>query len=103
MPNWLERTDVPLMVSRRRIEQRCKRRLPRALGPWVLDSGGFTELAMFGEWRSSAQQYAAQVRRYADEIGGLCWAAPQDWMCEPSMLERTGLTVAEHQRRTIEN
>lgn len=31
------------------------------------------------------------------------WAAPMDWMCEPQMLERTGLTVKDHQRLTIEN
>jgi hypothetical protein len=43
------------------------------------------------------------VRRYTDEIGNLVWAAPQDWMCEPIMLARTGLTVADHQRRTITN
>lgn len=37
------------------------------------------------------------------EIGVLDWASPQDWMCEPQMLAHTGLTVAEHQRRTVEN
>lgn len=31
------------------------------------------------------------------------FAAAQDWMCEPFMLERTGLPIAEHQRRTIES
>lgn len=31
------------------------------------------------------------------------WAAPQDWMCEPVMLAKTGLTVTEHQHRTVEN
>jgi hypothetical protein len=30
-------------------------------------------------------------------------AAPQDWMCEPFMIERTGLRVAEHLHRTVEN
>ena len=33
----------------------------------------------------------------------LDWAAPQDYMCEPIMLARTGLSIAEHQRRTIES
>ncbi|MFD9948759.1 hypothetical protein, partial [Nonomuraea sp. NPDC059022] len=36
-------------------------------------------------------------------IGDLDWAAPQDWMCEPWMLAKTGLTIAEHQRRTVAN
>lgn len=51
----------------------------------------------------SARDYAADVRRFRDEIGQLEWAAPQDWMCEPVMLKKTGLTVDEHQRLTIEN
>lgn len=33
----------------------------------------------------------------------MLWAAPQDWMCEPSMLRSTGLSVADHQRLTVEN
>ncbi len=53
--SWLGRTDVPLFVSRRRLAG--IRRLPRALGPWALDSGGFTELSMFGRWRTTAAQY----------------------------------------------
>jgi hypothetical protein len=31
------------------------------------------------------------------------WAAPMDWMCEPVILKKTGLTVAQHQRRTVDN
>jgi hypothetical protein len=58
---------------------------------------------MFGEWRTSTSQYVTDVERFAGEIGALDWVAPQDWMCEPHMLERTGLTVADHQRRTVTN
>lgn len=29
------------------------------------------------------------------------FAAIQDWMCEPFMIAKTGLDIAEHQRRTI--
>ena len=43
------------------------------------------------------------MARYQAEIGRLVWAAPMDWMCEPSMLASTGLSVAEHQARTVEN
>ncbi|OHV42207.1 hypothetical protein BBK14_11335 [Parafrankia soli] len=98
-PSWLERTTVPLFVSHRRLLRR--RTLPRAIGPWALDSGAFSEIAANGQFETSPQQYATAVRRYADEIGGMTWAAPQDWMCEPIMLAKTGLTVAEHQRRTV--
>jgi hypothetical protein len=101
MPNWLATSDVPLFVSRRRLAGR--RRLPRAGVSWALDSGGFTELQMHGRWTVSAEQYAAEVVRFQHEIGNMDWAAPQDWMCEPHMLRKTGLTVEEHQRRTVDN
>ena len=29
--------------------------LPRARGRWALDSGGFSELSLYGEWRTSAR------------------------------------------------
>jgi len=43
----------------------------------------------------------AAVRRYRDEIGHLDWAAPQDWMCEPFIVAKTGLSMREHLRRTV--
>lgn len=43
------------------------------------------------------------MRRYRDEIGHLAWAAPQDWMCEPHIIRATGLSVREHQKRTVDN
>lgn len=99
--SWLARLDVPLFISHRRLDKR--RSLPRALGPWALDSGGFSELSMYGEWRTSPRDYAKAARRYVDEIGGLRWAAIQDWMCEPFILAKTRLTMADHQRRTVES
>ena len=99
--NWLGLTNVPLFISRRRLQDR--RTFPRALGPWALDSGGFSELSMFGAWQVTPKQYAAQVLRFGEEIGQLAWAAPQDWMCEPSIIAKTGLSVAEHQARTTAN
>lgn len=85
------------MVSARRL--RGMRRLPRAAAPWVIDSGGFTELSMYGRWTVSHAQYVEELQRFV-AIGLLAWAAPQDWMCEPWVLAKTGLTVAEHQERT---
>ncbi len=99
--SWLARDVGPLFVSHRRLAGR--RRLPRAAGGWALDSGGFSELALHGRWLTTAKDYVAATRRYAVEIGNLDWAAPMDWMCEPAMLARTGLTVAEHQARTVAN
>ncbi|MFO0880722.1 MAG: hypothetical protein U0840_25600 [Gemmataceae bacterium] len=99
--NWLDRLDVPMMVSRRTLAAR--KRLPRAITSWVLDSGGFTELSLQGRWTVPAMTYSTEVRRYHDEIGHLQWAAIQDWMCEPWILARTGLTVRDHQWQTIAN
>jgi hypothetical protein len=100
-PGWLGTAGVPLFVSRRRLTAR--KTFPRALAPWALDSGGFTELDMFGNWTLSPAEYVADVRRFRDEVGQMAWAAPQDWMCEPHITKKTGLSVQEHQRRTIAN
>ena len=101
-PAWMTgRAGVPVMVSRRRLN----RSLPAqpAAHPWVLDSGGFTELSTFGEWSFEPGQYADEVRRYQARLGGLDWCAQQDWMCEPWIVEKTGLSVVEHQQRTVAN
>lgn len=99
--NWLASAGVPLFVSRRTLVR--LKSLPHATTSWALDSGGFTELSMHGAWNTTPQEFVTDVRRYYDEIGSLVWSAPQDWMCEPDMLKRTGLCVEEHQRRTIVN
>jgi hypothetical protein len=101
-PAWLSRDlGVPLLVSHRRLAGR--RSLPRATGPWALDSGGFTELSMYGRWRTTEHAYITAVRRYANEIGQLAWAAPMDHMTEAQVLSRTGGTVRSHQQRTVAN
>lgn len=74
---------------------------------------GFTELQKYGEWRVTPQEYVTRLRRYRDEVSRLEWAAPQDWMCEPIVINGgtvagqrfagTHLSVAEHQRRTVLN
>lgn len=74
-PGWLARTAVPLFVSARRL--RVSKTLPRAVAPWALDSGGFTELQQYGRWTVTPADYVARVRRYRDEIGNLTCAAPQ--------------------------
>lgn len=110
-PGWLAAIGVPLFVSDRRL--RVYKKLPVAAAPWALDSGGFTELQKYGRWTVTPAEYVARIRRYRDEVGHLQWAAPQDWMCEPIVISGgqagpnrfagTGLSVAEHQRRTVAN
>lgn len=101
--SWLGRedVDVPLFVSHRRLAQR--KRLPVSTAPWALDSGGFTELNLYGRWVTTEAEYVDAVARYADEVGNLAWAAPMDWMCEPFVVGKTGLSVKVHQERTVEN
>ena len=99
-PQWLANLDVPMFISRRSL---CSvKALPQAKVRWALDSGGFTEVHK-GGWELTAAEYVAEVRRYTDEIGNMDWCAPQDWMCEATALQATGLTVAEHQSRTTAN
>jgi hypothetical protein len=99
-PGWLVDGQAELFVSDWQLRKR--HRLPVAAREWALDSGAFTTHQRRADFDPPAV-YAARVRRYRDEIGRLQWAAPQDWMCEPAMLATTGLTVAEHQRRTVTN
>lgn len=69
----------------------------RAIG----DSGGFTSVARDGGYKETPAQF---VQAWAPFVG-LPWlevVASQDYMCEPFVLKITGLTVADHQRLTIE-
>lgn len=102
MPHWLERAGVPLFVSHRRLMRR--RRMPRAVAPWALDSGAFSEILLHGEFTTSPRAYVAAVRRY-QHIGRLQWASQQDHMTEPWILERSTLakTVAQAQLWTTHN
>ena len=102
-PSWLWKEPIkyPLFISNRALS-RYKSFKP-ADKAWSLDSGGFTELNMYGTWVTTPEQYIQQIRRYISEIGHLNWAAPQDWMCEPQVLKKTGFTVPEHQLLTVQN
>jgi hypothetical protein len=101
MPSWLNVCEFPLFVSRTRLARYVT--LPRARGPWALDSGGFTQLDKRGDWSITPGQYVDEAYRYRDEIGQLSWAAPMDWMCEPRVRARTGLSISEHLHRTVDN
>jgi hypothetical protein len=90
---------VPVLVSYGRLREAAN--FPRASAPWVLDSRGFSEIDQHGTWTVTAEQYAADVRRYCEQIGRPDWVAPQDWPAAAATLARTGLDESEHQRRTI--
>lgn len=69
---------------------------------WIMDSGAFTEISTHGHYRASVAEYARHINRWAFAGSGLVAAVAQDWMCEPHIIRKTGLSVAEHQRLTIE-
>jgi hypothetical protein len=77
------------------------RRKPIACRDVLIDSGAFSELAGFGRYREEPRSYAARLRRLQGVVN-ITAAVAQDYMCEPFMLAKTGLSVAEHQRLTIE-
>lgn len=78
------------------------RKAPVVSSDWILDSGAFRELERWGAYRHGPEEYAATVNRLASVNPGLTAAVSQDYMCESFMLEKTGLSIADHQRLTIE-
>lgn len=99
--SWLARTRRPLLISAVRLER--QKTWPKAKGEWSQDSGGFSMLGKHGHWPGTDEEYAERTVEWSEEIGGLRWAAIRDWMCEPIMLAKTGKTISEHQKLTIDS
>jgi hypothetical protein len=99
-PSWLNSLDVPAFINRRRFEK-LKKKFPRARTRWGLDSGGYTEIELFGGWRTAARDYIALVRFLRDEVGNLDFALIQDWPVTAVTNRITGLSVKAHQARTL--
>jgi hypothetical protein len=78
-----------------------RRKSEFAVNDWIMDSGAFTEISRYGEYRTSVFHYAKEILRWKDN-GSLLRVVAQDYMCEPHILKKTGLSVSEHQRLTIE-
>jgi len=102
-PSWLwsKSNRHALFVSVRRINR--YKTLKPANTDWCLDSGGFTELTMHDGWKTTPAEYIDNLAKISQQIGRVRWASPQDWMCEPHMIKKTGKTVYEHQHLTCEN
>lgn len=95
-PSDAEHFDAAFISVNRLRSRRSMR--PR---DWIMDSGAFTEVSTHGHYRHSVGEYAAEIRRWS-RVGNLLAAVAQDYMCEPWIVERTGLSVAEHQRLTVD-
>lgn len=100
--NHIDNAGVELFVSFRRLVKR-KRKPFAQTHPICVDSGGFSELSMFGGWETTPEEYVLELQRLQGLGLEITWASQQDWMCEPFMLEKTGKTIQEHQRLTVDN
>src|SRR4051794_32040540 len=78
-----------------------KRKGPFEVNDWMMDSGAFTQILKHGGYTESPEPYIAEIIRWSTN-GNLLVAVSQDMMVESAMLERTGLTVEDHRRVTIE-
>lgn len=65
-----------------------------------MDSGAFSHMLRDGE-HMPVKEYATEIKRWKNN-GNLLAAVTQDYMCEQFILDKTGLTVYDHQRLTIE-
>jgi len=72
-----------------------------AVADWIMDSGAFSEIATHGNYRVGVDEYVAQIERWR-KVGNMRAAVTQDWMCEPWIVAKTGKSVKEHQRLTVE-
>jgi hypothetical protein len=69
----------------------------------LVDSAAFTELNLYGAYRHGVEDYAAELYRlHTSGVVKIAAVVAQDYMCEPFMLAKTGLTIPDHQRLTIE-
>jgi hypothetical protein len=94
-------TAWPFLRSMISVNALVGRKSDFRVNDWILDSGAFSQLSRNGEWQLSVGQYAAQIERWS-RCGNLVAAVCQDLMCEAFILEKTGLSIQEHQDQTIE-
>lgn len=87
------------------INRLWQRRKPLGRARIFVDSGAFTILAKHGHYPEShsVERYAQRLYElHTQGIVRIAVASTQDYMCEPMMLAKTGFTVADHQRLTVE-
>ncbi len=107
--SWLWRDDIVdlgmnhLFVSWVRLRRQKTPFKNMAKLKWSLDSGGFSEIAKHGRWTHTPEQYVEAIEQYKEQLGNLVWAAQMDWMCEPHMIAKSGLSIDHHQQLTVEN
>jgi hypothetical protein len=63
-----------------------------------MDSGAFSEITINGKYTYTVDEYLKYVELHQPSL-----FFNMDYMCEPFVLAKTGLTVKEHQQMTIDN
>jgi len=69
---------------------------------YAIDSGAFTTVNKYGGYPEDPVAYALEADFWVRNVPNCRFVVAQDYMCEPFVLKRTGLSVAEHQRLTIQ-
>jgi hypothetical protein len=82
------------------VNRLAKRKSNFLVGDWIMDSGAFSHMLRDGE-HMPVEEYVNHIMRWKS-CGNLLAAVTQDYMCEPFILAKTGLTVRDHQRLTVE-
>lgn len=95
-------SEQPLFISHRILKNRKKKPF-NPLSTVAIDSGGFSELSLYGEWRTTPNEYIETLNRMESLNLKIDWCASQDWMVEDIMLSKTGKTILEHQELTVRN
>lgn len=90
-PGFVNIVNIPWFVSVTTILNRRS----KLNGNWMLDSGGFTQISKYGQYKITEDEYLAVIDLQKPKV-----AFCQDWMCEPIMLKKTGLNVETHQYLT---
>lgn len=99
---WIGRTDVDLFISANRFG-RLSQSQTRTCDSIGADSGAFNQVSSHGKFIQTSRQYADSCLRFRDRAGEVDFFSIQDWMCEREVIEKTGLSIKEHQRRTVQS
>jgi hypothetical protein len=101
---WLGKAWGPVLIEAGRFEASWPRK-HRKVGMYLSEprEATFSMIRDHGCWIRTAAEHVAFTRRAMAALRTVKHVATMDWMCEPVMIARTGLSVIEHQRRTIES
>lgn len=94
----VENLDYPFIISIKTLLNSNFEEVLRNKRDWMVDSGGFTELRSNGKYTFSIEEYLNEIERVEPN-----YFFVMDWMCEPSILKKTGLSIREHQINTLKN